>query len=140
MNRSEGIAMADEQNQGNTIINQGTTIDNLPGLDGMTPAQKQAFIDSAFVPIRGTISGEMSTRKVTGGDLNPVPAPGTNENRGKVLTVNDSDKIVWEVPQGGGLPPAPGLPPVISGGEYKTLQIKLLGEGDNHYWSDPMWD
>ena len=69
MNRSEGIAMADEQNQGNTIINQGTTIDNLPGLDGMTPAQKQEFIDSAFVPIRGTISGEMATRKVTGSDL-----------------------------------------------------------------------
>lgn len=69
INRSEGIAMADEQNQGNTIINQGTTIDNLPGLDGMTPAQKQEFIDSAFVPIRGTISGEMSTRKVTGSDL-----------------------------------------------------------------------
>lgn len=61
--------MAEEQNQGNTIINQGTTIDNLPGLDGMTPAQKQAFIDSAFVPIRGTISGEMATRKVTGSDL-----------------------------------------------------------------------
>lgn len=69
MNISEGIAMADEQNQGNTIINQGTTIDNLPGLDGMTPAQKQEFIDSAFVPIRGTISGEMATRKVTGSDL-----------------------------------------------------------------------
>lgn len=69
MIRNEGIAMADEQNQGNTIINQGTTIDNLPGLDGMSPEQKQAFIDSAFVPIRGTISGEMSTRKVTGGDL-----------------------------------------------------------------------
>jgi hypothetical protein len=69
MIRNEGIAMADEQNQGNTIINQGTTIDNLPGLDGMTPTQKQAFIDSAFVPIRGTISGEMSTRKVTGSDL-----------------------------------------------------------------------
>jgi hypothetical protein len=69
MNRSEGIAMADEQNQGNTIINQGTTIDNLPGLDGMSQEQKQAFIDSAFVPIRGTISGEMATRKVTGSDL-----------------------------------------------------------------------
>lgn len=69
MNRSEGIAMADEQNQGNTIISQGTTIDNLPGLDGMSQEQKQAFIDSAFVPIRGTISGEMATRKVTGSDL-----------------------------------------------------------------------
>ena len=54
MNRSEGIAMADEQNQGNTIINQGTTIDNLPGLDGMSQEQKQAFIDSAFV--RGRFS------------------------------------------------------------------------------------
>ena len=69
MNRSEGIAMADEQNQGNTIINQGTTIDNLPGLDGMSQEHKHAFIDSAFVPIRGTISGEMATRKVTGSDL-----------------------------------------------------------------------
>lgn len=83
MNRSEGIAMADEQNQGNTIINQGTTIDNLPGLDGMTPAQKQAFIDSAFVPIRGTISGEMSTRKVTGSDL-----AASGENKIESISVN----------------------------------------------------
>jgi hypothetical protein len=83
MIRNEGIAMADEQNQGNTIINQGTTIDNLPGLDGMTPTQKQAFIDSAFVPIRGTISGEMSTRKVTGSDL-----AASGENRIESISVN----------------------------------------------------
>ena len=61
--------MADEQNQENTVVNQGTTIDNLPGLEGMSQEQKQTFIESAFVPIRGTFGGVTSTRKVTGSDL-----------------------------------------------------------------------
>lgn len=76
--------MADEQNQGNTVVNQGTTIDNLPGLDGLTPAQKQAFIDSSFVPIRGDINGETSTRKVTGRDLSA-----SGENRIDSISLNN---------------------------------------------------
>lgn len=32
---------------------------------------------------------------------NPVPPPGTNEHRGEVLTVNNSDEIVWAAPASG---------------------------------------
>lgn len=76
--------MAEEQIQENTVVNQGTTIDNLPGLEGMSQEQKQAFIESAFVPIRGTISGEMATRKVTGSDL-----AASGENRIDSISLNN---------------------------------------------------
>lgn len=79
--------MAGEQNQVNTVINQGTTIDQLDGLDGLTPEQKQAFIDSSYVPIRGEITaGEWTTRKVLGSDL-----AASGENKIESISVNGTE-------------------------------------------------
>lgn len=86
MIKERATEMAEEQNQENTVINQGTTIDQLPGLDGMSAAQKQAFIDSAFVPIRGAVDGEQTTVKVTGRDL-----AASGENRIDSISVNGSN-------------------------------------------------
>lgn len=41
------------------------------------------------------------------GVTHPVPDPGTNAHRGHVLTVDNSDEIVWAAPQGGGGIPDP---------------------------------
>ncbi len=60
----------------------GTIIDDLQGLDDMGAEQKQAFIDTAFVPVRGTISGELTTRKATGSEL-----LATVENKIESITV-----------------------------------------------------
>ena len=69
-----------------SVVNQGTTIDNLPGLDSsLTPEQKQAFIDSAFVPIRGTVNNVATTYKVTGSDL-----AAAGENKIDSISVNGS--------------------------------------------------
>ena len=56
--------------------------------------------NSNTLELTGTVGNKRLSVK------NPVPDPGTNQHRGEVLKVNDSDEIVWEA-QGSGLPNPP---------------------------------
>lgn len=55
------------------------------------------------VPSASTLAGTGLTANNGALDVsNPVPSAGTNEHRGDVLTVDNTDHVVWAAPQGGG--------------------------------------
>ena len=55
------------------------------------------------VPSASTLAGTGLTANNGALDVSiPVPSAGTNEHRGDVLTVDNTDQVVWAAPQGGG--------------------------------------
>lgn len=107
----------------------GQKMSEYTSVDTLAQAKKDAFLASASVTVFGTDPDDANstvnynvplseitpspTASSLAGDglevsdgklavINKVPAPGTETNRGKVLTVNSSDEVVWEAPGGGG--------------------------------------
>jgi hypothetical protein len=129
----------------------GKTIDQLDPYSELDTAQKTYFKSTAVLPARGTTEqdGSLETLKMpveefitqadnatitnTAGVLsvaNPVPSPVSGTDQGKVLTVNSSDEIVWENPQGGG-----GGSSILDGVENWISTYN--GETVAEYISDP---
>ena len=82
--------------------------------------------DIAFLPSSTSIPAADGTSITnTSGTLsvaNPVPAPGTTTNRGKVLTVSNSDAIEWSNPTS-------DLPVYTSTEAGKVLAVNTQGNG-----------
>ncbi len=57
--------------------------------------------------------------------VNPLPSPVSGTDQGKVLTVNNSDEIVWAAAQGGGS----NLPSYTQSDAGKVLSINQAGNG-----------
>ena len=58
---------------------------------------------SDLAPSASTLAGTGLTANNGALDVSiPVPSAGTNEHRGDVLTVDNTDQVVWAAPQGGG--------------------------------------
>jgi hypothetical protein len=79
---------------GNSVVSNGVAI--IPKYSADYPIVNNGYAfsldyNNTQFKIAGTNYTELTL-------TNPVPAPGTNQNRGKVLTVNDSDAIVWAQP------------------------------------------
>jgi hypothetical protein len=103
----------------------GQKMSEYTSVDTLAQAKKDAFLASASVTVFGTDPDDANstvnynvplseitpspTASSLAGDglevsdgklavINKVPAPGTETNRGKVLTVNSSDEVVWDTP------------------------------------------
>lgn len=111
-----------------------------------TQEQKAAFLGSAMCIATGskTVGGNKVTANIplsditpevpvadgttisnTSGTLSvaiPVPAPVASTDQGKVLTVDNSDNIVWSTPAG-------GLPAYTSTEAGKVLAVNSQGDG-----------
>lgn len=91
-----------------TTVTTGKTIDNLDTVAEAYPndAEKQAYFKAnGIIPVRSKGASveskdDMKTCQVPLSDI--IPNPGTNVHRGHVLTVDNSDDIVWAAPAGGG--------------------------------------
>jgi hypothetical protein len=66
-----------------------------------------------------------------GNPIRSVPSPGANEHRGEVLTVSNSDEVVWAAAGGGGLSP---ISPTTITPTLENNTYKIVIPGNNAYY------
>lgn len=88
------VPVTDVTVDGHSVVSNGVAIIQKYSAD--YPIMNNGYaLSLSYNDDQFTIAGDNYTELTL---TNPVPAPGTNQNRGKVLTVNDSDAIVWAQP------------------------------------------
>ena len=109
---SASIPVTDVTVGNNTVVENGVAI--IPKYYGQNPIMNNGYnfslsYNNDQFELAGTNNTELTL-------TNPVPPPGDNEHRGQVLTVNDTDEVVWAASN--------GVPSISSLDSAKTYKLQ----------------